>query len=424
MKIIREYLYQWKSFNKNIRSFLIFDLCNQLSISVYVLYFPRYLLELGHQEDLYGSLMGTATIMTAIFAIFAGIISDRIGRRNSLIAGIGISKITFITRAFIVFIPVLYGSHVIHGIFIALYMSTVSPFIYENATPENRIHAYSIRGIFMRVSNIFGNLLGGLLPLVILQFAPNISTIVVYRIIFTFSLVIALFGFLQLFAMKPSEAESQLSKKEKKGFIAEIKSLPKDDLAFIFKFVLVRGSIMFGAGMFLPFMNTFFLKRFGAGPETTGLIFSISNFAVILGITLAPSICDKLGMEKAIVITRIFSFPMFIIMGFVPSLWAVAIAYMARNTFQQMSGPLQDTFIMSGLNKQTRATANGILNAAGNGARSIAMFVAGYIIVTVGYSYLFVIALVFYIISTIFFYKFFIYDPKRKKRMGVAGSEL
>lgn len=416
MNIFRAYFSHWRTFNKNIKSFLIFDFCNQLSLAVYVLYFPRYLIELGYQEDLYGSFLSISAMMMAIFAIIAGVISDRIGRRNSLIIGIGISKITYITRAFLVFLPVLYGSHIINGIIITLYNSTSMPFIYENATPENRIHAYSLQGIFWRLSSILGNLLGGLLPALILTISPGLNSLTVYRIIFAFSLLFAGFGFLQLFNIKPSEDEkyiaAQKKGKKKVSFIQEIKSLPRDNLIFVMKFVIVRGTIMLGAGMFLPFMNTYFLRKFNAGPEITGLIFSLSNVAVILGIALAPSISERLGMEKAIIVTRVLSFPMFVIMAFAPSIYWVALAYLARNTLQQMSGPLQNTFIMNGLDRQTRATANGILSAAGNGSRSIALFLAGNLIVKVGYSSLFLIALVFYVLSAAFFYKFFIYDPK------------
>ena len=416
MNILREYRMHWKSFNTNLKSFLKFDLCNQLSIAVYSLYFPRYLIELGYAEDLYGSLMASASVMVAVFAIFAGIMSDRIGRRNSIMAGIGISKITYLTRAFLVFIPILYGSHIIHGAVISLYNASTMPFIFENSAPENRIHAFSVRGIMMRASSIIGNLIGGLLPLIIIQVMPGTTTITTYRIIFALSLVIALIGFRELFKIKATPGELSEPKSERKGLVASIRELPKTDLVFIAKFVLVRGTIGFGAGMFLPFMNTYFLRCFDAGPEITGVIFSVANFAVILGITLAPYMSDKIGMERAIVITRMMSFPMFLVMAFGPSIWWVAGAYLVRNTLQQMSGPLQDTFIMSGLSRKTRATANGIMSAAGNGTRSIALFVAGNVIVTLGYSYLFVIALVFYIISTAFFYKFFIYDPRKEAK--------
>lgn len=416
MNMLRESYLQWRSLNKNIRAFLLFDLCNQLAIAVYTLYYPRYLIELGHQEDLYGSLMGMATVMTALFAIFAGIMSDRIGRRKSLMIGIGVSQITYLTRAFLVFMPILYGSHIVYGVFIALYNATSMPFVYENATPENRIMAFSMRGIIWRISSILGNLLGGLLPVIILQITPSMNTIGVYRVIFGLSFIISVFGFVQLFKIKPSEDEKFLASQQRKGFIEEMKSLPNESLNFILKFVVVRGSIMFGAGMFLPFMNTYFLRKFDAGPESTGLILSLANVAVIFGIALAPKLSDWLGMERAIVLTRVLSFPMFIIMAFSPSIVPVAIAYMIRNTLQQMSGPLQDTFIMSGLDRTTRATANGILNAAGNGARSLAMFVAGYVIVTIGYEYLFIIALAFYIISAFFFYKYFVYDQKKQKQ--------
>jgi MFS family permease len=112
MNIINEYKMQWKLFNDNIRAFLLFDLCNRLSIAVYVLYFPRYLIEIGYQEDLYGSLMGVSSMMMAVFAIMAGVFSDRIGRKNSLMIGVSISKITYLTRAFFVFIPILYSKSI------------------------------------------------------------------------------------------------------------------------------------------------------------------------------------------------------------------------------------------------------------------------------------------------------------------------
>jgi len=413
MNIINEYKMQWKLFNDNIRAFLLFDLCNRLSIAVYVLYFPRYLIEIGYQEDLYGSLMGVSSMMMAVFAIMAGVFSDRIGRKNSLMIGVSISKITYLTRAFFVFIPMLYTSHLLDGVFLTLYNATVNPFIYENATAENRIHAYSMRDIFMRISTVLGNSLGGFLPIVILFFLPTQTSVGVYRIIFTISLLIALFGFWQLSKIKPSKEEDMLRKRKKESIFKTIKNLPKKDMIFVKKFTAVHATISFGAGMFLPFMNTYFLRKFNAGPDLTGIIFSLANIVVIFGLIYAPTLANKMGMEKSIIFTRIMSFPLFFIMAFVPSIWIVAIAYMARNTLQQMSNPLKNSFLMESISRETRASANGVLNAFGEGARAIGMFLAGYIIVGLGYESIFMIALIFYIISASLFYKFFVVDKRK-----------
>ncbi|MFP4456148.1 MAG: MFS transporter [Clostridia bacterium] len=413
MNIINEYVLQWKSFNNNIRAFLIFDLCNRLSIAVYVLYFPRYLIEIGFQEDFYGSLMGVSSMMMAIFAIMAGILSDRIGRKNSLLIGVGISKITYLTRAFFVFVPLLYTSHILDGVFLTLYNATINPFIYENATRENRIHAYSMRDIFMRVSTVLGNSLGGFLPFIILLFLPEQTTVIVYRIIFSISLIIAIFGFWQLSKIKPSKDENLLKTREKASIIKTLKNLPTKDMSFIKKFTAVHATISFGAGTFLPFMNTYFLRKFNAGSDLTGIIFSLANVVVIFGLVYAPTLAKKMGMEKSIIFTRIMSFPLFFIMAFAPSLWIVAIAYMARNTLQQMSNPLKNSFLMDSITRETRASANGVINAFGEGARAIGMFMAGYIIVGLGYEFIFMIALVFYVLSATLFYKFFVFDKKK-----------
>lgn len=413
MNIINEYILQWKSFNDNIRAFLLFDLCNRLSIAVYTLYFPRYLIEIGFKEDLYGSLMGVSSMMMAIFAIGAGIMSDRIGRKNSLMIGVTVSKITYLTRAFFVFVPILYTSHILDGAFLTLYNATINPFIYENATPENRIHAFSMRDIFMRISTILGNSLGGFLPVIILLFLPAQPSVVIYRIIFTISLIIALFGFFQLSKVKPSEEEKMLREKKSKPLIETLRNLPKADMNFVKEFTLSYTFLSFGAGMFLPFMNTYFLRKFNAGPDLTGIIFSLSNFIVIFGLVYAPTLAEKMGMEKSIILTRILSFPLFFIMAFAPSLWMVALAYMARNTLQQMSNPLKNSFLMESISMETRASANGVINAFGEGARAIGMFIAGYIIVSIGYESIFMIALVFYVLSAALFYKFFIYDVEK-----------
>ncbi len=413
MNIINEYKMQWKLFNDNVRAFLLFDLCNRLSIAVYVLYFPRYLIEIGYKEDLYGSLMGVSSMMMAIFAILAGVFSDRIGRKSSLLIGVSISKITYLTRAFFIFIPILYTSHLLDGVFLTLYNATVNPFIYENTTAKNRIHAYSMRDIFMRISTVLGNSLGGFLPIIILFFLPDQTTIGIYRIIFTISLLIALFGFFQLSKIKPSTDENMLKKRKKESIIKTIKNLPKKDMDFVKKFTAVNASISFGAGMFLPFMNTYFLRKFNAGPDLTGIIFSLANIVVIFGLVYAPTLASKMGMERSIIFTRILSFPLFVIMAFVPSIWMVALAYMARNTLQQMSNPLKNSFLMESISRETRASASGVLNAFSQGARAIGMFLAGYIIVGFGYESIFMIALVFYIISASLFYKFFVSSKQK-----------
>ena len=415
MNIIRQYRQQWQGFSKNIKAFLIFDSCNQFSIAIFTLYFPRYLIQLGHQEDLYGSLMGIATVMTAVFSIAAGIVSDRIGRHNSIMISIGISKITYMLRAFVVVIPVLYGAHLAQGIIITLYTSSLVPYIYENSTAEKRVQAFSARAVFVRLANIGGNFLGGILPLVIFKLLPDTNLVNVYRIIFSISLIIAAIGIWQIFKTRPAQRNEKPASVKAKNFFDNIKSLSPQNLRFIVKFSLVYASISFGAGMILPFINTYFLRKFNAGPEATGLVFSLANISVIIGISLAPMIARKLGLERAIVITRLLSLPMFLVMGWATKYWLVAAAYLMRAALQQMSHPLQNNFIMKELNPNTRATANGVFNTASEGFRSIAIFIAGKIIVTSGYSPLFLISLAFYSTSVLLFYKFFFFVEKKSE---------
>ncbi len=411
MSIIREYVRQWKSFNKNIQSFLLFDICNRFSIAIYVLFFPRFLLELGHKEDLYGSLMGISTLMVALMAIIAGVISDRIGRKQSMMIGFGISKITYFLRAFIAIVPVLYAAHIVDGLVLPLSDATVNPFIYENSDGNNRIAAFSARGILMRVATIIGNIVGGFLPFVILYLMPGSNTIFVYRVIFGFSLIVAVLGFFFLMQIGTSPEEEERKTHRSPSLKEIFSSTSSKDRSFISKYVIEHALISCGAGMFLPFMNTYFLRKFNAGSDITGVLFSISDFVVITGLMLAPLLAERMGMTRSILFCRIFTFPLFFVMAFFPNLYVVAAAFMLRSMLQQMSGPLYSSFFMENVSGEVRASANGVFTAFGEAARATGMFASGYIIVNLGYEAIFMIAMLFYIAAAIAFYNFFVRKP-------------
>lgn len=408
MSVFREYLWQWKSFNRNIRAFLLFELCNQFAVTVYSLYFPRYLLAVGHQEDLLGSLMGTATIFTALLAVLAGILSDRFGRRNSLILGVAVSRTAFLLRGFVISVPLLFGVFAVEGAFITLYSASTTPFIFENCSPRNRVHAYSLNGMVWRLAGISGNILGGLLPLLVLKLDPKLGDVSVYRIIFVFSALISVLGLLQLLRIESPRQKAKVPGHYGAGLLQTFSQISRQELGFLTRFVTMRCLIGFGAALFLPFMNTFLIREFAASPDTVGLIFSLAQFATIIAIALAPKLAEKWGLTSSLLRTRVLALPLFFIFAFVPNIWLVALAYILRNSLQQMSGPLENNFLMSGLSKQTRATANGILNSANSAVRAAAMFLAGIIITRYGYRYIFLLALISYTLSALMFYLFFV----------------
>lgn len=401
---------RWRSFNPSIRAFFMFDLCYQLALTVYGLYFPRYLLALGYAEDTLGSLMAVGTICVAICSIWAGMLSDRIGRRRSLLTGISISKAAFLLRGFVVALPALYGCYIVDGMFMTMYAAAGTPFIFENTRPEERIHAFSLQGIILRASGIVGNTIGGLLPRLVLAAAPNLGEIAVYRVIFVLAVGLAFIGVRQLYrlpadghAMEP-RAQARTSVPFRQRLRLPIQGA---ELSFIIKYAVTSSLVAFGAGHLLPFMNTYLIRTFAAGPEAVGLVLSAAQFATILGISLAPALGERYGIIRSVLVTRVMALPLVLAMAVSGNIWIAGLAYSMRNMLHQMSGPLTSTFMLSHLSRTTRATANGLLQSFENTVRAVAMFSSGLIITRYGYPRAFQVALVAYTLSALTFYLFF-----------------
>ncbi|MEW6723301.1 MAG: MFS transporter [Bacillota bacterium] len=417
MSIFRTYAERWRLFNSNVRRFLIFDVSYQIAVAVYALYFPRYLLALGHREDTLGSLLAAGTLCTAIFATLAGLVSDRIGRKRSLIIGISISKAAYFARGFLVFIPALYASFIIDGLFVALYSAASNPFIFENTTDEERIHAFSLQGMFLRVAGIAGNILAGFLPRVILLFAPQLDKVGVYRAAFSFALVVALYGIYNLFQIgETSPARANGSSEHKRRYhrsplrlsLRGLFNLPRRDMVFLGKYVLSDSFLALGAGHFMPFMQTYFIARYNASPEEAGVITSLAQAAVIIGIAIAPVLGERFGITRSVLLTRLIALPLLIFLAFAPNLLVVALIYSLRNATQQMSGPLTNHFMLDNLDRNARATANGVLQTFNAGVRALAMYSAGMVITRYGYPWIFIIAFTTYSVSAALFWAFFV----------------
>lgn len=442
--MLSSYARRWRIFHPNIRAFLVFDTCYQLALTVYGLYFPRYLIALGHAEDTLGSLMAAGTICIALFSLGAGILSDRIGRRRSLIFGVSISKAAFLLRGFLIALPALYGCYIVDGIFITMYSAAGTPFIFENTASEDRIHAFSIQGMIVRASGIVGNTAGGLLPRLILAVSPGLDDIAVYRTVFVLSVLLAFAGVRQLYAIReplapaaalaetaaahptvvaaPNGGDSSLPSAPRLARLRANFPWTRAELVFLVQYTVTASLVSMGANHVLPFMNTFLIRTFDAGPDVVGVVLSAAQLATLLGIMVAPALGARFGITPSVLVTRLMALPMLLVMAFSRQLWLVAAAYSFRNGLHQMSAPLTNTFMLAHLSRKTRATANGFLQSFQNGVSALSMFTSGLIITRYGYRTSFEVAMCAYALSAFFFWLFFVRGSAVARERSLDGE--
>lgn len=410
---------RWRLFNPSIRAFFVFDICYQVALTTYGLFFPRYLLALGYAEDALGSMMAVGTICTAVCSLGAGILSDRIGRKRSLVTGIAVSQVTYLVRGLIGSLAAMYGCYAVDGVFLTMYSAAGTPFLFENSRPEERVHVFSVQGIILRGSGIIGNTAGGLLPRALGAIAPGLGEIAIYRVIFVLAVALAFIGVYQLLRLPPDHAQAiEAAEVHGASQLPETSPAPEPsrrrglaisppEMSFIIRFAVMSSLVAFGAGHLLSFMNTFLIRTFGAGPEAVGIVLSAAQFATIIGIALAPALGERYGIIQSVLVTRIAALPLVAAIAFAGNIWIAGIAYSMRNMLHQMSGPLTSTFMLSHVSRSTRATANGLLQSLENAVRALAMFSSGMIITRYGYREAFLVALAGYGLSAASFYWFF-----------------
>ena len=125
------------------------------------------------------------------------------------------------------------------------------------------------------------------------------------------------------------------------------------------RLAVIGGLIGLGAGLFLPYLNVYFVQELGASPAVYGWISGASTLTRLGATLLAPAVAGRLGTVGAIAGTQLASVPFLLLLGFAPQLGLAALAFLIRGALMNMALPLQTSFTMGALRP----------DAAGDGER-------------------------------------------------------
>ena len=132
------------------------------------------------------------------------------------------------------------------------------------------------------------------------------------------------------------------------------------------RLAVIGGLIGLGAGLFLPYLNVYFVQQLGASPAVYGWISGASTLTRLGATLLAPAVAGRLGTVGAIAGTQLASVPFLLLLGFAPQLGLAALAFLIRGALMNMAFPLQTSFTMGALRPALRGTGNALLILAGN----------------------------------------------------------
>lgn len=309
---------------------------------------PEFITSLEGSASTYGFVIGLFTITSTIFETPMAILSDKIGRKRSilicmiiyLVGTILCGKATSINQLLI--FRAIQGA----GAYSAILLSIIS----DKFTEQQRARAISFYMISLTGGYLFGNILGGLL----VEFM-NI------RGIFYFNAILIAIAILMVFIGLPETNPNQeLIGKKKTSY----------DWTFMWKLEYLFGILLnivrsFSLSGILTYQVWLFTQDFYLSEFHTALVLIPMALIYIIGTLLAPKISEKLGILRLLHYSSI----LFVIFGGFILIklelwWYVSFSLLTAFTMGVLE-PEITSFTQNYIPDNERGLGNGIFNTIG-----------------------------------------------------------
>lgn len=342
--------------------------------------FPVYVKNLGGKDSIIGLITGIFTVSALVARPLSGRVLDKIGRKGVFIAGMGISILAVLSYGWIPTIGLILLFRLIHGFGWGA-SSTASSTVASDNIPRERF------GEGMGYFSLASSFAMAVAPAVGLYVVSKYS----FHILFFVSAGLAILGFLLAFTLKYQKVEKQEQPKVKAALYEKSSIRPSIVIFFV---CITYGSL------------TSFLPLYAAqkGIQNIGLFFTVFAVSLLISRPAFGKIIDRFGFDFAVVpglscvliamvlLSQASVLPVFLVVAFVygtgfgavqSSLQTMAVV----NTPPHRLGAANATFL------------TGFDSGIGLGA-----IILGAVASTVGYSQMYLWAVVSLIIAFILYF--------------------
>lgn len=405
MKIKLELWNQIRGFDRSARLFLLATVIEGTIYSGWMLFFNFYILERGFDRNYLGIVNALPSLSSLLFGIPLGMLSDRIGRKPSMLIGVGLGILCMALEVTVLDANLILFYAFLQGIGNMLYYISQAPYMMQVSDSNNRSLLFSLNFGLVTISGAIGNLFAGQLPELFgswLEVAPRSAT--AYQAVLLTSVCLGMLMLIPLFLIKERQKEEN-SYSMRSNFLEVGKVLRKP---LIWKLSFPNMLIGFGAAVLIPYMNVFFLERFSLPDKQLGILFSLSAVFTGVGSLLAPRLVNQCGGKiRAVVFTQGLSLVFLMFIGFSKWYGLVAASFLIRGTLMNMAVPLFHAFSLEQIEEEIQGTANSILELAWQVGWAVGPYLSGLIQANYGFSPLFVITGVLYAIANVVTWAFF-----------------
>ncbi len=400
----------WPRFSQNVWLLLIYTLGKGFQLSIGAVTINLYVYSLGYRQDFVGLFAGMSSLGALVMAIPAGMISDRLGRKQVMVLSGLLTPLTLVATALSTSEPALLLSSFVNGIVASFYWVTCIPMLAESVQEEQRVGVLAVNSFLLLGLGAMGSLIGGLVPEVAATLLHQSSaTPEPLRLGILVASVVVLLAALPLFwlrmsAKKPPSEEAKIIPAAEDIAVAAAAAPHTNEerrkkritisrtLVILFAMLLIPDLLItFGEGIVVGLLQLFFFLKFGLRPGTLGGLFALAGFIGGLAGLCAPLLVKRWGKLRTTTSLQLVTGPVMLLTGFAPWLALSAAGEYVRTMLRAFIEPVYAAFALEQMPERHRATLFGFYSVTWGLGYSLGPSLGGWLQVHVGLSAGFVV---------------------------------
>ncbi|MDE3228561.1 MAG: MFS transporter, partial [Chloroflexota bacterium] len=283
---------------------------------------PIYLVRIGFSAAELGLLFVAVAITSALLSATVGLLADRIGRKPFLIALpllAGLAAMVFATTRSnipLLFIFAGLGSFGrgagAGGGMIGPYQPAEQALLADSTPVRARNDVFGRVGFFSSLGALIGGPLAALpdaLPDALPHMPVGVTEMTGYRIAFLVMAGLAVVAALLVIPIAETRHANQphpsATASATRGRWNPLRTVSPAAWPVLLRLWATNSVNGLAVGFFGPFITYWFYVRYGAGPGTIGVIYTLINIAALASNLYAPRLAARLGLVRAIFVGRI-----------------------------------------------------------------------------------------------------------------------
>ncbi|GMK48716.1 MFS transporter [Paenibacillus glycanilyticus] len=362
MKFIQSTAAEWRGWSRSIRLFFLSNMLYQFGTGLFSVLYNLYIHELGYPDAMSGTVVSMQSLATAICFIPIGLFGDRISRKRLLVIGALCSGIILAGRSLFESESSLVTMAVLTGIFATVFQVLAIPFLADNVDKKDRLRTFSIYSAFVLAAQVAGSLGGGVISDVLQD--AGVSTLLSFKLVLLAGSIATIGAFVPLQAMRESKRQTDAAEGPRHQPTASPPAPVGKELRFIAAFAAVELLIGIGSGLVIPYLNLYFTNRFEISLSGMSFLLSLGQVMTIFSMLIGPTLANRVGQVKAIVIFQTLSLPFLLITGFTNMLLVASVSFLFRQALMNAANPLLSATLMNRVSARTQSLANSVMQTA------------------------------------------------------------